>query len=514
MTVDTVPRQRLVARASVVLPAGLILAVLAEASSVGLLGLSGWFIARSAVAGAATYSTFSYLDASGGVRAFALTRIASSYASRVVQHSAALRRISAARLRFYDLAAAEPGTTRSWSGRSLDRVMADADTKGMALIRATSPMVVAAAMTVGGCLVIVLVGYPLVALVLAVAAAVSAGLAMVAARCADDGSRTRSALRTELVTAVGAWPEMASLGAAEHLARRTLGRLAEFERRRLEQAAVQTRSRGMTRGATATVLLLTTLAALRTGADVPSLVFLALLTAGVMANVERVAAAAEAQVVAGQAAARLSTIGGDEPPAPVLQATHDRSGLTVSDYQLSETPMRSARRIDFEVAAGHTMVVTGASGSGKTTLLNAVATAVRRQALSSVTAVLADDFIFAGSVADNIRLADPSATGDYITHLLADMLLIGVEPNTRVGVGGRNLSGGEQRRLHIARALATRPDVLLVDEPTTGLDTGTAIQVLAAVRRRLPHTVLVLAMHEWPTDRRALHPAWSTVSMD
>jgi ATP-binding cassette subfamily C protein CydC len=501
-------------RAAVVLPAGLILAVLAEASSVGLLGLSGWFIARSAVAGAATYSTFSYLNPSGGVRGFALTRIASSYAGRVVLHSAALRRISAARLRFYDLVAAEPGTTRTWSGRSLDRVMADADSRGMALIRATTPMVVAAAMTVGGCLAIVFAGYPLVALVLAVATAACAGLAIIAARRADDGSRARGALRTELVTAVGAWPEMASLGAAEHLAHRTLSRLAAFERRRLDQAAIQARSRGLIRTVTATVLLLTTLSALRTGAEVPPLVFLALLTVGVMANVERLVAAAEAHVFARQAAARLSATGGDEPRTPMLQATHDRRGLTVSDYWLPETPMRSTRRIDFETAAGHTLVVTGASGSGKTTLLNAVATAVRRQASSSVTAVLAEDYIFSGSVADNIRLADPTASEDYVAHLLADVLLTGVEPDTRVGVGGRELSGGEQRRLHIARAVASRPDLLLVDEPTTGLDAGTAAQVLMAVRRRLPNTVLVLAMHEWPTEQRSLHPAWSTVSMD
>src|SRR5947209_15242030 len=146
---------------------GLTLAVLAETCSMGLLGLSGWFIASSAVAGASAYSTFSYLAPSGGVRAFALGRIVANYASRVVLHSAALRQISAARLRFYDRTAAEPSTHGTWSGQSLDRVMADADTKGMALIQATGPMIVAAAMTAGGCLAVVLAGYPLVAVVLA-----------------------------------------------------------------------------------------------------------------------------------------------------------------------------------------------------------------------------------------------------------------------------------------------------------------------------------------------------------
>jgi ATP-binding cassette, subfamily C, bacterial CydC len=510
MTAPAIPRER----SALVAPAGLILAVLAEACSLGLLGLSGWFIARSAVAGAAAYSTFSYINASGGVRAFALGRIASNYASRVVLHSAALRRISAARLRFYDRAAGETGSARAWSGQSLDRVMADADTGGMALIRATTPIVVTAVMTAGGCLAIVLAGYPVVAVVLAVAAAGCAVLAVIAARHADDGSRTRGALRTELVTAVDAWPEMASLGAADHLTHRTLRRLATFERRRFDQAATQARTRGLTRAVTATALLLVIVSASRNGADVSTLVFLALLTAGVMVNAERLVAAAEERVFARQADARLTETPRDETRTPMLRASHDGRGLTVSDYWLPGAPGRSARRIDVEIAAGHTLVVTGASGSGKTTLLNAIAAAVRGAAATRVTAVLADDYVFTGTVADNIRLANPTASDDYIAELLADVRLTGLEPSTRVGVGGRDLSGGEQRRLHIARALATQPDVLLVDEPTTGLDTSTATHVLTAVRRRLPDAVLVLAMHEPPADARALGPAWSTVSLD
>ena len=147
-------------RNALVSVAGLVLAVLAESCSVGLVGLSGWFIASSAVAGASAYSAFSYLAPSGGVRAFALGRIATNYANRVVLHSAAVRRVSAARLRFYDRAAAHPRTHGTWSGQSLDRVMADADTKGMGLIQATAPMIVAAAMVAGGCLAITLAGYP------------------------------------------------------------------------------------------------------------------------------------------------------------------------------------------------------------------------------------------------------------------------------------------------------------------------------------------------------------------
>ncbi|MGW6196916.1 ATP-binding cassette domain-containing protein [Kribbella sp. NPDC055110] len=489
--------------------AGLVLAVLAESCSVGLVGLSGWFIASSAVAGATTYSVFSYLAPSGGVRAFALGRITANYANRVVLHSAALGRITAVRLRFYDRAAADRRTEQTWSGQTLDRVLADADTVGMTLIQATAPMTVAAAMVAGGCVTITIAGYPAVALVLAVGVAVCAALAIFTSRRTDDGSAARSRLRTELVTAVGAWTEMASLGAAERLADRTVRRLADFEDDRFHRDAAAGRTRTAGRVVTSATLLLVVVQAAQGDATVSTLVFLALLTAGVLGNADRLVAAIEARAAARQAAARLEAAGSGGPSwAPMIQATFDGRGLTVSGYST-----RNRRRLQFAVAAGRTTIVTGASGSGKTTLLTAIAAAAGP---CVVTSVLADDYLFTGTVAGNIRLADPAADENDVSDLLADLRLdgFGLDPETEIGIGGRHLSGGEQRRVHLARALTTRPDVLLIDEPTTGLDSATADHVLAVVRHRLPAAVLVLAMHEPPADPDVLGTGWSIVSLD
>jgi ATP-binding cassette, subfamily C, bacterial CydC len=498
---------------------GLALAVLAETCSMGLLGLSGWFIASSAVAGASAYSTFSYLAPSGGVRAFALGRIAASYASRVVLHSAALRRISAARLRFYDRAAAEPATAGTWSGASLDRVMADADTRGMALIQAAAPMVVAAAITGLTCLVIAIAGYCLTAVIVAGCAAVYAGLAIMTVRHTDDENPSRGALRAELVSAVDAWTEMASLGAADRLTQRTLRRFATFEDRRFQQAATLAWTTGTARAVTAAALLLVVVSAVASGADVATLVFITLLVAGMMQSVERLVPAAQAWVVARQADKRLDSVSQHEVrPAggPTVRTAYVGQRLCVSGYWLPATPTRPARELQLGVGDGQMLVVTGASGSGKTTLLNAIATTLRQTSAVVVTAVLADDYLFSGTVASNIRLANPTATDQDIKGLLSSMLLDrgGLDPSTRIGVDGRSLSGGEQRRLHIARALATGPDVLLIDEPATGLDAATANVALTEVRRRLPSAVLVVAMHELPPDPEVLGSGWSSEALD
>jgi ATP-binding cassette subfamily C protein CydC len=313
---------------------------------------------------------------------------------------------------------------------------------------------------------------------------------------------------------------MASLGATDQLVHRTLQRLAAFEGRRNSHASTTARALGGTRAATAIALLLTVLLTIRAGGSVAPSVFVALLVAGVMANAERLVSAATAWVQSRQADAHLVSVGEEERRRPEVaksfRAEYDGPGLTVSGYQLPETPTRDAREIAFAVAAGQTLVITGPSGSGKTTLITAIATALRQQpGPAGINAVLADDYLFTGTVADNVHLANPTANDADVADLLTAMALdrAGVGPRTSLGVGGRKLSGGEQHRVHIARALATQPDILLIDEPTTGLDPDTARQVLHAVRRRLPQAILVVAMHQLPADTGSLGPDWTTVSV-
>ncbi|MFF4274227.1 ATP-binding cassette domain-containing protein [Streptomyces sp. NPDC001536] len=495
-------------RGSSLAAGGLVLAVVAELSSAALVGLSGWFISACAVAGAATFSSFSYVAPSGGVRAFAMTRVAGNYSRRLVLHAAALRRIAAARSGLFDRAAVgERGQEdRLWSGELLDRGMADTDSAGMALIESTTPVVVTAVLTVAAVLAVAASTSVVPAAVLAAGVAVMAVTAHRAPGTAGEAEqRTRKALRAELVTAVDAWTELASLGAAEQLAARTTARFTRLATAR----ATAGRRRHLTElggGLIGTATLIATVAT-EGAPDVPTYVFVVLLSLGVLAQAEQLAAAAEARATAKAAHHRLTTtapLTTSAPAAAEIRSWSTERGIGFADYALPPMALRPGRVLGATVPRGTMLVVTGRSGSGKSTLLRALTASLRqgaegRDGRPAVVAVAPDDHLFTGTLGSNWRLADPALTDDEIDERLAELLLndSGLTATTAVGPGGRQLSGGELRRVYLGRALARHPHVLIVDEPTTGLDERTARHVLG-ILQSLPDTTVVLALHAVP----------------
>jgi ATP-binding cassette, subfamily C, bacterial CydCD len=91
-------------------------------------------------------------------------------------------------------------------------------------------------------------------------------------------------------------------------------------------------------------------------------------------------------------------------------------------------------------------------------------------------------FCFPGTVAENVRLAAPDATNQAVRGALAAVGLVDLDPGTRLTEGGSGLSSGQRRRLGVARAFLKGGSVLILDEPTAGLDAASEATVLAAVR--------------------------------
>jgi ATP-binding cassette subfamily C protein CydC len=482
--------------------AGLALAVLAETGSLGLLGLSGWFIAASAVAGATTFSTFSYIAPSGGVRSFALLRIGASYGQRLVQHAAVLRILGWIRLDFFtDAARTTSQRARPLrDGDVLDRALNDTETESMALITVVSPLTVVAVTGVASILVAAITS-PIAAAILAaglVAILVFAWVGTQRKQQDQAADLVRATTRAELVTAIDAWPELVSLGAAGRLAERSTEEVSQLSAQQSRSGRSVISSRATAGALTlVTLVLMAVVSVFVDHVDAPGIALVLLLGTGMLAVASRAGEAFDALAAVRAARTRRSQMLTSEAFAAARQqisAELDDRELAFDHYHLPENTFRASdRMIAGIVQRGSTLVVTGPSGSGKTTFLETLGAALGSAAVE----VPVDDHLFTGTVASNLRLARPDADDAELVRLIEQMQLssAGIHPSTPVGVGGRALSGGEQTRLRLARAVLARPDVLISDEPTAGLDELTAAQVLRTMRERLPDSVLVLSLH-------------------
>jgi ABC-type transport system involved in cytochrome bd biosynthesis fused ATPase/permease subunit len=169
------------------------------------------------------------------------------------------------------------------------------------------------------------------------------------------------------------------------------------------------------------------------------------------------------------------------------------------------------------VGPGELVALTGESGAGKTSLLAAVLgaaplatgtitisgggtevdlTELDRTAWRRTLAwVDQAPFLFAGTVAGNVRLADPAASDREVRDALDAMGLGAMGLDRPVGESGRGLSAGERRRVALARALLRDAPLVLLDEPTAGLDHEAEAVVLEAIRRLAERSAVLMAAH-------------------
>lgn len=156
-----------------------------------------------------------------------------------------------------------------------------------------------------------------------------------------------------------------------------------------------------------------------------------------------------------------------------------------------------------EIPTGSITAFVGPTGSGKTTLIDLLAGLLQPTSGSIElidgrrTMVFQEAFLFTGSVRDNVSVGehlDDEQVTEALRLACADGFVGELQDglDTLVGERGVSLSGGQRQRIALARALARRPDLLLLDDTTSALDPATELAVLDNLRSSLSHTTVVM----------------------
>lgn len=224
-----------------------------------------------------------------------------------------------------------------------------------------------------------------------------------------------------------------------------------------------------------------------------------------------------------------------DPPRPG-KVTDPKGRLIFDDvhFRYQDSPASAPDLIDgvdLAIEPGETMALVGITGSGKSTLtalttrlydvtggsITVDGVDVRELSLFDLRSLVAmafeDATLFSASVRENVLLGRPDASDADLAEAfdIAQAAFVYELPNgleTRVGEEGLSLSGGQRQRLALARAIAARPSVLVLDDPLSALDVDTEALVEAALRRILAATTALIVAHRPSTvtlaDRVAL----------
>jgi ATP-binding cassette subfamily C protein CydC len=496
---------------------GAALGALTVLMGMALLGLSGWFITATALAGlsATTAILFDVFMPSAGIRLLALGRTGARYGERLVTHDATFAALADLRERLFR-GWARPETARllmARPARLLFRLTADIDALESLYLRLGVPAVAAlgAALLAGVVtgLMNVWLGLALMAWLLASGWGIALWLTRQARPHAMRRAQATEVLRSRAVDLVSGQTELAMAGRLDAqcealaAADRRLAH-ADLALNRLDVRAGA--AYGMAGTLTLAAVLLAVGALVGEGAMSVPTAALALLIA--LTATEPFAALRRGALEAGRtwlAVHRLAPRMA-ETPLPECRSAVSADVLLHGVHASHAGSATSVLHgITLRIAAGEHVALVGPSGAGKSTLLAVLAGDIaptQGEVRSPPTCLLTQrSEVFQDSLRDNLRLADPSADDARLWSVLeaaglaAEVRGTAAGLDTLLGEGGLGLSGGQLRRLALARLLLRDSLFWLLDEATEAVDTVTAHDVLRRVAARASGRTLLIATH-------------------
>jgi ATP-binding cassette subfamily C protein CydC len=508
----------------------LVLSLVTLASGVALLGTSGWFITAAALTTAGL--AFNLFVPSALVRGFSFIRILARYGERLAGHDATLRLLADLRgWLFARLFPRLPLTDRSLRhGDLVSRLTADVDALDTAFLVAIGPVV--AALVIGGVLTGVLAWLlPGAALLYGIcygvaALVVPAGLVLVTRRAGSDVVARAAEARSAVLDGLDGHVDLTIfgvLGTAQAGFSQATQRLGEARQRLATLTAIAGFAVQSAAGLALAGSLWLGLQALGAGAvDGPVLAGLLLAILGSFEATSVIVRSVGKLTTAMAAAERLTAIAESpiaiaDPAMPVAWPADTTIALSDVTFGYGGPPVLG--NLNLTIAPGEHVAIAGPSGSGKSSLLTLLLrladpqlgtvtvggtplAALRQADIHAGMALLSQDSpLFNDTIRANLLIARPEADDAALWAALADAGIADfVRPlpkglDTMVGEGGRTVSAGQARRLCLARALLSPASILLLDEPTTGLDRTAEVEFFETLHRAAKDRTVVVVTH-------------------
>jgi ATP-binding cassette subfamily C protein CydC len=529
---DLVPYLKLYKKHWFGLSLGMLLAFLTLFASIGLLTLSGWFLSAAAVAGLTiARETFNYMLPGAFVRGFAMGRTAGRWGERVVSHNATFKLLTDLRIFFFSkLAPLIPGRVSNLRDADLlNRLVADIDAMDHVYLRLVSPMVVGTlgilGLTALICWFDMELGLTLGAILMALLLIWPVLFYKLGKTNGAELTQNKADLRIATLDWLQGYSELTLFGAEE----RYRNAILNVQERLLKNQYFNAHFAGLAQALLMlangwTIVLMLWLAADGVGGNMPD-PMVALVVFATMASVELLMPIAGAFQHLGQtltSARRLNDIILSEPDVqfPEQNTQHDNAYSIEYEnvtFRYPDGDSNTLQDISLQIPAKHRIAVVGQTGSGKSTLMQLLnrywdtqqgdikiaGQSIRhwsesqlRQAISVVSQRVD---ILNGTLRDNLLMASSDASDEALSESLTkvglEKLLDDQGLDTWLGDGGRQLSGGEKRRIGIARALLHNGPILLLDEPTEGLDKQTEQQIMQLFEQHFEDKTVVFITH-------------------
>ncbi len=529
---DLIPYLKLYRKHWFGLTLGMILGLATILAAISLLTLSGWFIAASAVAGLTiARETFNYMLPGAGVRGFSMARTAGRWGERVVSHNATFKLLADLRLFFFrKLTPLIPGRqTNLRDADLLNRLVADVDAMDHIYLRLDSPLVIGVlgiaaitaflawfdltiGLTLGGILLVLMIVLPII-------------FYRLGKRNGEQLTFAKANYRIKLLDWLQGHAELLLFNAESRYRQQAEAEQDQLLAAQRKMASLTGLANGILMAATGwTLVVILWIAADGIGGHAPD-PFVAMVAFATMASFEMMMPVAGAFQYLGQtltSAKRLNEI---------IEATPDtvfdpngyhgdaQGALKIENvsYTYYGSTQAVVKNVSIDLKQGEKLALLGRTGCGKSTLLQLITRSWDPQqgqilldgkALpewseaslrKAITVVSQRVDIFNGSLRENLVLAKPNGTDAEFTEALVQVglsaLLEDKGLDTWLGDGSRQISGGERRRLGIARALLHDAPILLMDEPTEGLDRRTEQQILALLLEHAKDKTVLFITH-------------------